>query len=159
MGLPQLGDLVVLGGDIEFTSAFELDVHPVLRDGGFDGIEVLPTQLREPIVLLRQVRRPVVVAVGEAGCAEPAIAPRGGPPDRVRLDEHDPTVRVPFLGLQCGPQTGEPATHDEEVDLLISAKRRQRFRTEFGVEPERNGRGVGQCGIDVHVTSLSSRCW
>ena len=157
MGLPQLGDLVVLGGDVELAAAFELDIHPVLRDGGFDGIEVLPTQLREPIVLLRQVRFPVVITVSEAGRAEPAIAPRGGPPDRVRLDEHDTTVRIPLFGLQSGPQTREPAAHDEEVGLTVVDQRRQGLGTELGVQPVRNGRGVGQCGIDVHVTSLSSR--
>lgn len=155
---PQLGDLVVLGGDIELARAFELDVHPVFCNGGFDGVEVLPTQLRETLVLLRQVGFPVVIAVSEAGSAETAIAPRGGPPDRIRLDENDTTIRVPFLGLQCSPQAREPAADDEEVCLAVLGQRRQRLRTDLGVEPERDGRGVGQSGMHVHVTSLSSRC-
>ena len=122
----QVRHLVVLGGHIELTGAFELTVHSVPGHSGLDGVEVLPAQGRQALVLLRQVRLAVVVAVGEAGGAESAVAPRGGPADGVRFDEHDVPVGGAFLGLQRRPQSREPAADDEEFGVQVLGQRRQR---------------------------------
>ena len=57
--------------------------------------------------------------VGERGVAEPAVAAAGPERDRVALQEHDVARRILLLGLERGPQAGEPAAHDHEVRVAV----------------------------------------
>ena len=89
----------------------------VLRDRVLDRIEVRVPEAVELTQLLRPAALTVRLAVGQARVDEPAVAPRGRPADRARLDEDDAALRIPFLRTDRGPQPRVAAADDREIGI------------------------------------------
>ncbi len=98
-------DLVGFGRDVDRAVSFEVAVEVQLADGALDIVEVRATEFLEPIELGGKAREPVLVAVGEARFAEPAVAPGRCPADAPGLEQHDPCGGVLAFGEQGGPET------------------------------------------------------
>ena len=111
-------DLVLLDRGRELARALELEVHSVLRLGGLDRVEVLHAEPIERAHLVGPARHAVLVPVREARLAEAAVAARGRPADRLRLDEDDPGGGVALLREQRRPEAGVAAADDDEVGDL-----------------------------------------
>ena len=140
----QPGDLVRLGGDRQGAAAGEVAGDAVSRDGPLDLVQVGPAEALQHVQLGREVACAVALAVGQAGRAEPAVAPAGRPPDPLALQEHDVPVGVPVAGQQRGPQAGEPAAHDDQVRGRVRGEPRPRLGPVRVIEPEDFRLGVGQ---------------
>ena len=81
--------LMRLDGEVDGAVALELGVDAELGEGGLDLVEVRQPELLQPVELLREAADAVLVAVGEAGLAEAAVAAGRRPADRLRLEQHD----------------------------------------------------------------------
>ena len=71
----QMGDLVRLGGHVEFAARFELTVDPEVGDGLPDLAQVLAPQPFEVVVLIAEAIQAVGAAVRQTCRAETAVAP------------------------------------------------------------------------------------
>ena len=140
----ELGDLVLLGGDVELPGPREVDVHAVAGDRRLDGVEVglaLAGQLGH---LVGPARQPVAEAVGDGGGHEAAVAPRGALGDPVALEDQHVQAGIGLLGQQGGPHPGVAAAHDDQVGGRVGDQGRGGVRALGAVQPEGGVRDVGQ---------------
>jgi hypothetical protein len=108
----------------------------------------------------------VVVAVGQAGVDEAAVAAGRGPTDAVGLDENDASMRVALCRMQSGPEPGVAAADDQQVAADRSCQRR--VLRPWHVEPHRAEgacckRAFDHAGINVCIehlfhTAVTTRC-
>ncbi len=131
-------DLVGLGGHGQRAAAREPAVDAVAPDRLLDPVEVAQAESVQRVVLVGPAGATVGLPMGDAGLAETTVAAGRVLGDAVALDEHDPQSGGALDGAQRGPQTGEPATDDEEVGLDVTGQRRPRLGTVRGVEPHRH---------------------
>ena len=99
--------------------------------------------------------------MGEARRDKAAVAPGGTNGDLAGLDQEDVLARVALLGLDCGPQAGEPAPDDEEVAGRVAGEDLAGQRAIGAVGPEDGGAGRGEgggcpprCGRGAHDAIL-----
>jgi len=81
--LCQRGDLVRPRGHLDLAGALELAVDAVAVHGGLELVQVLGAEALQGVELVGPAPLPVGEAVGEAGLAEPAVAPGRRPADLV----------------------------------------------------------------------------
>ncbi len=135
------------GRDVDRAVALEVAVEAQLVHGALDLVEVRPAELLKLVELFRKPGEPVLVAVGEAGFAEAAIAPGCGPADPLRLEQHDPGRRVLALGEQRGPQAGVAAADDREIAVRVGGQGRVVVCRGI-LDPERGLARARQCVAD-----------
>ena len=119
-----------------------------------DLVEVAHPELVHHVVLVGPPLPAVGLAVRQARLAEAAVAPGRVLRDPVRLDEQDPSARLPLDRTQRRPESREPATHDEQVGVPVPVERRPRRRPRGVVQPQRPQHGFGQ---GVHADHLRPR--
>ena len=107
--LGQVGHLPGSGGEGELAGALDRGVDPVAVEAGQQRLEVVEPELVQPLDLVGEVRHAVGQAVGQRGGQEPAVATRGADGDAAGLEHHHVAAGVVLLGLDGGPQPGEPA--------------------------------------------------
>ena len=145
-------DLVRFGGHGEHPGALPVDLQAEFVDLGLHAVEILHPHVLEGVDLVGPAGFSVLVAVGQAGVDESAVAPRGGPADPVGLDEHDAAIRVAARRVQRAPQAGvSPADHEQVACRRTGC--RGMLRT-VGVQPHGSQCGSSQRTVDQGCVDL-----
>ena len=114
---PELLDLVGLVGEGQRAGLLEVAVDAVGPGEVDQGPEVVDALLLEALELVREVADAVGQAVGQARLAEATVPADRAVADGLRLEDRDPQARVRVGQRERGPQAGEPATDDRDVDV------------------------------------------
>src|SRR5690625_1284241 len=104
-----------LGSHGKCPRGFELDVHVVALDRFAQLSHVLHTEFRQVNIFVWQMIFTVRLTVHQRVFAEPAVAAGGSPPNALTFDEHYLTLRITLLRLKSCPQSGVPATDDQQI--------------------------------------------
>ncbi len=124
-------------GDGQLTAALRLGVDGLVAEDAGDPFDRSQGQVEEPARLLAPMTTghgPYAQLVA-AGHAEAAVAARGAPADRARLQHYglDPVVS---RQVQGGGQAGEASADDRHLGLEVALQGRQRRAGPRGVAPE-----------------------
>ncbi|MNI17268.1 hypothetical protein D3C73_706330 [compost metagenome] len=111
----QAIDLPRLAGDVEFALALERHVHGVLLKILLESIEVFPTQAHQLLCLPRPALQRIGHAMGNARCAEPAVASARLTAALPGLQHHDHCIGPTLARFQCRPQADKTTTDDGDV--------------------------------------------
>jgi hypothetical protein len=134
----------------ELAGELEVAVDAVPIEVGAEALEVLVPEPLEGGQLVREAREAVLEPVRQRADDEAAGAAARAEADRVSLEDDDVRGRIVGLGVERGPEAGEAAADDAEIDLGDSLERgfgralRQRgepVRTRLGVGERRAVRG------------------
>ena len=142
--LAQLVELPRRGSEGDLAVALHPGVDAVAVEAGEQRLEVLVAEAVELVDLGREVARPVGQTVGQRFRHEAAVAGRGPDARLTRLEHHDVAARVVLLGLDGGPEPGEPGPDDGQVRGGGPGQRRAGLGTAGLVQPVRGARRVRQ---------------
>ncbi len=137
-------ELPVGGREGQLAARLEVAVDAEPGDRLADLPQVLRPEPLQQRHLGSEPLQAVADPVGQAGGAEPAVAPGRGPRRRLRLQQDDVLIGVALAGQQGGPQAGEAAPDDRQVRGDRPGQGTDWLGGVRLVEPERPGSGPGQ---------------
>ena len=120
----DLVDLPGFDGHVHGAGAFGRTVDVVPVEGGEDGVEVLVAEPQQRGQFVGPVGEPVAEAVGQRRLAEAPVAAAGAEGRGGGLEDDDPPPGVGLGGLECGPESGEAGTDDDEGGPPVAGQRR-----------------------------------
>ncbi len=142
--LAQILDLVRSRCDREVSVFFDVRVDSVTLQGRKQLTVVFEAELLERFEFFRKVPQAVEDAVRKRWVRKSTVAARGARPDGLRFEQYDVSGWIGFLCLERRPESGEPATRDDEIGLFSARKCGVRSGSFGTVEPITVGGRVGQ---------------
>ena len=141
----------------QLAVALEVAGNAVPGDGRLDRVECLVTHPQQGGQLIGVPIGAVGQSVGDAGRAESAVAAGRPFGDPVPLEQHDAAAGVGLDGLERGPQSGEAATHHEQIGFGVSDEPAAGGRPLGSVQPVRRRYRISKRSGRIHFPTLVFR--
>src|SRR5699024_7696597 len=110
-------DLMGLSSHGKRPGGFKLNAHVITLECFTQLSHVLHTQFRQVSIFLGQMAFTIRFTVHKRVFAEPAVASGGRTTNALIFDEHYLTLRITLLRLKSCPQTGIPATDNQQISF------------------------------------------